>query len=155
MIESESSLRPLLARYPDARLGKAPLLEPILFPYLGLIFGVAAGLAGAYNAIVLRRVRLALLSVLISLTGCVLFYVTLVIARSTGLSIPVVLIISRSIHFALGGVLYFLHRPHFRGHQFHDGSTVPMLPSYLAAIMLSVVLPWRVTLVLLGGLIVR
>ena len=153
MSESELTLRPLLARYPDARLGKAPLIDPIVFPYVALVFGFGAAIAGVYNAIVLRRLRLALLTTLIGLTGCLLFLGTLVIGHRLGTIPAVLLIIGRTIHFACGGALYFLHRPHFQGHEFHRGASIPMLPSYIATFMLSRLIPWRVTLVLLGGIL--
>jgi hypothetical protein len=150
------ALQPLLARYPDARLGTGRLFDPILFPYIGLIFGFGAALLAVYNAWRLRRMRLALLSILIGLAGCFLFVVTFVVARAMGVeNFAVAAIIGRAVHFALGVVMFFLHRPHFRGHEFQDGETVPVLPSYLGAIVLSMIVPSPVTLVLLGGIFVR
>lgn len=155
MNETEA-LQPLLSRYPDARRGTGRLFDPILFPYIALIFGFGAALLGVYNAWSLRRTRLALLSLLIGLTGCLLLVVTFVVARNVGIEKPAVaLIVGRMVHFALGVLLFFLHRPHFRGHEFQNGETVPVLQSYIGAILLSMIVPWRVTLLLLGGLFVR
>lgn len=150
------ALQPLLSRYPDARQGKVRLFDPILFPYVALIFGFGAALLGVYNAVSLRRTRLALVSLLIGLAGCLLLVVTFVVARRLGVEKPAVaLIVGRTVHFALGVLLYFIHRPHFHGHEFQDGETVPVLQSYVVAILLSMIVPWRVTLLLLGGLFVR
>jgi hypothetical protein len=150
------ALHPLLARYPDARRGTGRLFDPILFPYIGLIFGFGAALLAVYNAWRLRRMRLALLSILIGLAGCFLFVVTFVVARQVGVqNSAVALIIGRAVHFALGSLMFFIHRPHFRGHEFQDGETVPVMQSYLGAVVLSIIVPWRVTVVLLGGLFVR
>ena len=155
MTDTEA-LRPLLSRYPDARRGSGPLFDPILFPYVALIFGFGAALLGVYNAWNLRRMRLALLTILISLLGVLLFVVMLIVRTNIGIeNAAVAVIIGRAIHFALGGWLYFVHRPHFSGHQFKNGRTVPVLQSYLAAILLSMVMPWRLTLVMLGGLFAR
>jgi hypothetical protein len=154
MSETEA-LHPLLSRYPDARRGTGPLFDPILLPYLGLIFGFGGAIVGVYNAWRLRRMRLALVTILIGLAGVVLFFATIIVSRRLGVeTIAVSLIVGRSLHFALGGLLFFIHRPHFRGHEFQDGASVPVLPSYLGAMFLSMVLPWRLTLVLLGGLFV-
>jgi hypothetical protein len=155
MSETES-LQPVLTRYPDARRGTGPLFDPILLAYLGLIFGFGAAIVGVYNAWSLRRMRLALVTILIGLAGVVLFIATFVIARRLGVEKAAVpLIVGRSLHFAFGGWLFFIHRPHFRGHEFQNGATVPVLPSYLGAMFLSMILPWRATLLLLGGLFVR
>lgn len=154
MSDAEPVLRPLLARYPDARRSPAALLEPILFPYLALMFGFGGALAGAYNAVMLRRRKLLLQTILVGLTGVVLFSATIAVVRTAGHSVQIAVILGRGVHFALGGVLYFLHRPHFKGHEFKLGSTLPMLQSYLAAILLSMLLPWRIVAVLLGGMFV-
>lgn len=154
MSEHGLPLRPLLARYPDARLGKAPLIDPVIFPYLGLVLGFAASIAAVYNAIVLRRLSLAVWSILFGLIGCLLFLATLMIGPAFGAIPAVLVIVGRVVHFAIGGALFFLHRPHYHGHEFHSGPVIPMLPSYVFTYLLSLIVPWRITIVLLGGIFV-
>lgn len=149
--------RPLLARHPDARRGAVNLIEPALLPYLALMFGsLAAAAVGAYNALALKRPGLALRSLALGATGWVAFLFVVAAVRFYGVeNVNVGVIVGRVVHFALGGALYAMHRAHFRGHTFLHGNTVPLLQSYLAAILVSMVLSHKVTLFLLGVWLVR
>jgi hypothetical protein len=145
--------RPLLSRYPDARRGMGTLIEPALLPYLALMFGsLVAGAVGAYNALMLKRPGLALRSLAVGAAGWIAFLFVLATVRGPlGIeNVSVGVIIGRIVHFALGGALYVMHRPHFSGHTFKHGTTAPLLGSYLTSILVSMVLPSRVTLFLLG-----
>jgi len=149
---SESALRPLLKRYPDAHRSAAPLLEPILLPYVSLIFGSAvAAVAAAYNGVIIKRTGLVLRSLLLGALGWVAFILVVVLARQAGIENPrVLLILGRTMHFGFGAVLYLIHRPYFRGHEFLGGRAVALLPSYLTAFVISMMLPPRLELLLLG-----
>lgn len=157
MSESPDPSKPLLRRHPDARKGRAPLLHPILLPYLALMFGSAvAGLAGTFNALMLRRTSLALKSLAIGAAGWLSFMLVVALVRKAGVeNVAVAVVIGRVMHFALGGALYFVHRPHFRGHEFLNGKTAPLLGSYLVAILASMYMPAKLTLLLLGVPFVR
>jgi hypothetical protein len=135
----------------------APLLNPILLPYLALVFGgVVAAIAGSYNALVLKRFGLVLRSLLVGLASSLCFVLAFAILRGAGVeNRSVALIAGRLTHFAFGGVLYFIHRPHFRGHEFLGGTTVPLLPSYLVAIVVSLKIPGPIAAMLLGAPFVR
>lgn len=151
------ALQPLLRRHPDARRSGIPLLDPILLPYVALMLGSGvAALAACYNALLLRRAGLALRSIFLAVVGWVLFLVVVVGTRRAGLeNLAVGLILGRVVHFACGGVLYWMQRPYFRGHQFLRGPVIPMLASYLVALLVSMKLPVKVTLLLLGVPFVR
>ncbi len=142
--------RPLLRRHPDARLAAAPLLDPSLLPYLGLMFGspVAAAVS-MYNALAIRRVGLAIRSFLIGVAGWIGFLLVIVAANRFGAA-SIAFILGRMFYFAVGGALFFIHRPHHRGHEFLGGRSVPILASYLVAIAISIWLPRDIALILLG-----
>lgn len=157
MTADGTPFRPLLQRHPDARRGSAPLLHPVLFPYLALIFGsLIAGIAGAYNAAVLRRGWLMVQSLLIGAAGWISFLFVVAALGQLGVeNVSLAVIGGRVVHFALGGLLFFVHRPHFRGHEFLHGRTAPLLASYLVAIFASIYLPNKLELILLGVPFVR
>jgi len=151
MTAGEITLRPLLSRHPDARRAKAPLVHPILLPYLALIFGSGvASLVACYNAVMMKRGGLAAKSLLAGGGGMIAF---LVIVSSTihfGAQPAVALILGRVVHFTAGGLLFSMQRAHIRGNEFLGGPTVPMLPSYVVAIVIWLLLPSRLALLLLG-----
>jgi hypothetical protein len=151
-VTDDLALRPILTRYPDARRGAAPLLEPLLLPYLALMFGsLVAGLFAAYNAGTLKRSGLAMRSILVGAIGWITFPFTFALVfRATG-NVSVGVIAGRVVHFALGGALYAMHRPHFRGHTFLGGRPVPLFGSYALAIAVSIMMPWKITARLLGA----
>jgi hypothetical protein len=150
MTAGELTLRPLLRRYPDARRAKAPLLQPALLPYLALLFGSSvAALVAVYNALMLRRPALALRSLLIGVAGWVSFFLIIASANANA-HVRVVMILGRALHFAFGGVLYAMHRRHFTGSQFLDGPALPLVKSYVAAVVLYFIFPSAVVALLLG-----
>ena len=151
-MNDELAPNPLLERYPDARRGFAPLLEPVLLPYLALMFGtLAASVFAVYNAVMLKRFGLAMRSILVGALGWISFQFVLALVVNVFDNASVGVIVGRFVHFALGGALYAIHRPHFRGHQFLNGRTVPLLASYILAILISMKMPWQVTARLLGA----
>jgi hypothetical protein len=151
MTAGDLTLRPLLSRHPDARRAKAPLLQPILLPYLALIFGSGvAALAACYNALMMRRGGLAARSLLAGAGGTIAFLVVAGNAIHFGAETVVAIILGRVVHFAFGGLLFSMQRPHIRGNEFLGGPMAPLLPSYLAAIAISLLLPSPLTLLLLG-----
>lgn len=149
--------RPLLRRYPDARRAKFPILDPTILPYLALMFGSAiAGIAGIVNAVALRRYWLAALTLLLGAAGWLGFPFLIFAMRRAGVeNVAVLLTIGRLWHMFLGGVLFFMHRPHERGHEFLWGRSIPIFQSYIAAFAVSLILPGKVTLFLLGVPLVR
>jgi hypothetical protein len=151
MTEGDLTLRPLLRRHPDARRAKAPLLQPILLPYLALIFGSGvAALVACYNALMLKRGGLAGYSLLAGAGGMLSFLLVAGNAIHFGAEPAVALILGRVVHFAFGGLLFALQRPHLRGNEFLGGPVAPLLPSYFGAIVISLLLPSRLSLLLLG-----
>ena len=152
MIADELTLRPLLRRHPDARRAKAPLLHPILLPYLALIFGSGvAAVAAFYNALMLRRGGLAVRSLLVGLAGWLVFLIVVGNAVHFGLhNVRIAVILGRIIHFAFGGLLYTMHRPHFTGNQFRGGRALPIVQSYVVAFILYFIAPTNLLLLLLG-----
>jgi len=113
-------------------------------------------LAGAYNAWMLRRFNLLLRTIVLGMIGCGLFFSSLVLAATFGLQkMALAVIVGRAMHFAIGGLLYFMHRPHAHGHTFQGGATASVLRSYLLAIVLSISIPSAITWYLLGGMIAR
>lgn len=152
MTAGDVTLSPLLGRYPDARRAKAPILSPILFPYLALIFGSGvASLAACWNAVMLRRGGLAIRSLLVAIGGWLAFLVVVIGVVSSGLAqVSIALILGRVVHFAFGGLLYAMHRRHETGNEFLGGPAVPLVASYLTAFAIQLVLPSRVLLFLLG-----
>ena len=150
-------LQPLLRRYPDAHKARAPLLEPILLPYVALMFGAfIAALVGSYNALLLKRPALILKSLLVGIAASFSFVLVIMVLQQFGVTDRrVAFILGRFVHFGFGGLLYFLHRPHFRGHQYLGGPAVPLLPSYLAAIVISVMVPNPAPLMFIGVPFVR
>jgi hypothetical protein len=148
---SEYALKPLLQKFPDGRAGTSPLLEPVLLPYVAIMFGsLVAGILGAYNAAVLRRYGLLFRSLFVGALGWIAFLFVVGFVTRAGANVSVALIIGRLFHFAMGGVLLFIQRPFVRGHTFLSGPMAPMLSSYMVAFMFSMFLPWKVTRFLLG-----
>jgi hypothetical protein len=152
MTPGDLTLSPLLGRYPDARRAKAPLISPILFPYLGLIFGSGvASLAACWNAVMLRRGWLAVRSILVGIGGWLAFLFVVFGAVNAGLTtVSIALILGRIVYFAFGGLLYAMHRRHETGNEFLGGPAVPLVASYVLAFVIHMMLPGRVLLLLLG-----
>ncbi len=144
---SEFVLEPQLRRWPDARRASVPLVHPLLFAYLGLMLGApVAALLACYNAIVLRRWVLLLVSLACGVAGWFAFIETLTALLDTGYAF----VAGRAVYFAFGCVLYFLHRHHTEGHVFLGGRLLPVLPMYAGAFLLLMIMPIRLFLWLLG-----
>ncbi|HKR64065.1 MAG TPA: hypothetical protein VJZ00_10060 [Thermoanaerobaculia bacterium] len=148
MSADDFTLAPLLRRYPDARRANAPLLPPVLLPYIALMFGsAAAALIGVYNAIVLRRAGLAVRAVLIGIVGWLAFYA---IIANAGTHIQMFAVIGRLVHFLCGGWMYLTQRPHYAGSQFLGGRALPLVQSYVIAFVLYIMTPSKLLLLMLG-----
>jgi hypothetical protein len=149
-------LQPLLRNYPDGRKARLPLLHPVLLPYLALIFGgMLAAIVSCYNAAMLKRPGLLFRSLLLGLASWIGFLFVVGALLDAEVSARVAMIAGRAAHFAFGGVLYYIHRPYLRGHEFLGGETAPLLPTYLTAIIASFMAPSSLTLLLLGVPFVR
>src|SRR4051812_40547378 len=95
----------LLRRYPDARKAPVYLAEPVLFPYLGLLFGIPIiTLLACYNAAAVRRFALFFTSLALGFGGWLLFINAAAAMRHTSY----VLIVGRCVNFAIGCIYYFL-----------------------------------------------
>lgn len=144
---SEPVLRPLLRRVPDARRSSAYLVDPILFPYLALLFGLpVVVLLACFNAGALRRWGLLLGSLGLGLIGWIAFLQTVYLLRATAFAF----IAGRAVNFVIGCVFYFLQRHHIRGHAFLGGSLVPLRPFYIGAFIVAVFMPPQLARLLLG-----
>jgi hypothetical protein len=151
-VNGEELLRPLLGRYPDARLAKAPLVDPLLLPYLGLIGGsVIAALVAAYNAVMLRRPALAAYGLAIGAAAWIVtrFLVAALLAGGVHNAGLLVLAI-RLLHFAAGGVLYAMQQRHVKGHELLHGVMVPVQLTYILAFAAGIYVPWKLRLALMG-----
>jgi hypothetical protein len=152
-LTSEAALlRPSLRRYPDARRAFATQIDPLLLPYVSIMFGsAAAGLIACYNAIVMRRFGQALLALLTGIIGWVACVLMVSAANDANVeNVGFVLIGVRVLHFAVGGLLFFMQRPHVHGSVFLGGRLTPIAITYAAAFVLAVMMPVRVLLILLG-----
>ena len=143
---------PVLSRVPDARLGKTPLLHPILFGYLALALGsaVAAG-AAFYNALSLRLWREMAVAFGLGLAGW--FGCHLLVNRlwDAGFrNIPLLLLTCRLCHVAIGALLALSQWSSFRGHRFLGGGAVSLVGAVVTGIALQFVLPPAVFDRLLG-----
>jgi hypothetical protein len=148
MTADDLTLRPLLARHPDARRAKAALLPPILLPYIALMFGSGiAALAAVYNALMMRRVGLAVRSLLVGAAGWFAFFLIITNADD---HIRVLVIVGRVVHFLCGGLLYRMQRAHFAGSQFLHGAALPLVRSYVGAFVVYLFLPAKIVAFLLG-----
>jgi hypothetical protein len=142
-------LRPSLRRYPDGRRAAAPQLEPLLLPYIALMFGSAvAALFAAYNAVVIRRFGLAVLSLLLGISGWIAC--VLMAAAASEKNVVFTLLGVRVLHFLAGGLLFFMQRPYVHGSAFLHGRIAPVRASYLAALAAAWFMPVRLLLILLG-----
>jgi len=140
-------LQPSLRRYPDARKAPVILIEPVLLPLFGLLFGIPlVTLLACYNAAAIRRVALFFTSLALGFAGWFAFINAAALMKHTAF----VLIVGRCVNFAIGCVYYFLQRPYIRGHQFLGGRVVPLRASYLAALVIAIFLPWKLKLWLMG-----
>ena len=152
MIGEDVLLRPSLRQYPDARRGPLPLIEPVLLPYLALMFGSGvAGIVAFYNAITIRRVGNAVATLLVGGVGWLTSLIIAGAANHAGVTnLALVLLGLRVMHFLIGGAFFFLQRPYVRGHAFLGGRMAPALASYLVAFAITWFLPVWVLLLLLG-----
>jgi len=148
--------RPQVRRFPDARRASLPLFDAVLLSYIGLAFGAGvAGLIGCFNAVAIRRFGLAALSLL---TGAVAWlsyaFIIEAVDRATH-NVPLAIFAGRAMHFAVGSGLYFAQRAYIRGHTFLGGTKLPVMQTYVAAVLLLFLLPNAVLWFLLGGVLVR
>lgn len=142
----------LLQRVPDARRAPWPLLPPALLPYVALMLGVAvASLLAAYNALALRRARLALVALAVGIAGWLGFGLLFSLALSGGLqNVLLALLPARLVNVLLGVLLAWTQWGHVRGHAFLDGPTVALVHAVLAAFVAVLILPIRPQLLLEG-----
>jgi hypothetical protein len=143
--------RPLLKRYPDARRAPIPLVEPVLLPYLALLFGSAvAGVVAAYNAVAIRRFGLAALSLAAGAAGWAAFALLVIRVEDAHGNLELALIVGRILHFIIGGWLFLTERPYLRGHAFLQGRMLPVVLTYVVAFVIALVMPADIWLLLTG-----
>lgn len=142
----------LLRRVPDARRAPWPLLPPVFLPYLALMLGAGpAALAALYNAIGLRRPRLALTALIVGLVGGASFAVMAALAVRGGIENPALALLpARLVNVGLGAALAWSQWAHLRGHEFLDGRTVPLLHAVLLTLAAVLLIPSRAQLALEG-----
>ena len=148
----DAPLEPLLRRYPDARVATVPLLEPVVLAYVALAFGTpAASALAAYNAIAVRRWRLAAAAIALGIVGWLAFAVIVVFAAShPQWNIRLAILGGRVVHLILGGVLFLQQRRAVHGHEFLGGNMVPLRASYFLAFGLQFVIPGALLALMLG-----
>lgn len=147
---------PTLARVPDARQAPFPLIDPVLLAYLSLLLGAPlACLAGCVNGAALRRPRLAAIALGLGIVGWFGFGAVAEGIYQAGLrNVPLVILIARVFHMAVGALLAWSQWAHLRGHQFLDGRVVSTLGGVVVATAVHLALPAK-TLFWLWGLPVR
>jgi hypothetical protein len=143
---------PTLARVPDARRAPFPLCDPVLLAYLSLVLGAPlASVAGFVNAAALRRLPLALTALALGTAGWFGFGALANGLYEGGLrNVPLVILIARVFHIAVGALLAWTQWAHVRGHRFLDGRTVSTLGGVVLATVLALSLPPRVLLRMWG-----
>jgi hypothetical protein len=142
----------LLQGVPDARRAGAPLLPAVFLPYAALMMGAGvSGLLALYNAVALRRWRLASLTLVVALVGWVGFGLVFALVVGGGTkNVVLALLPARLLNVGLGAVLAWSQWAHVRGHEFLDGRTVPLLHAVLGTFAAAVLMPTRLRLVLEG-----
>lgn len=144
---TDESLRPLLRPMPDARRSRTSLIDPILFPYLALLFGIPiVVLLSCFNAAALRRWGLLAGGIALGVAGWLGFLESVYLWRHTAFA----LIAGRVVNFAFGCFFYFLQRMHTRGHSFLGGRLFPMRPIYIGAFVVAVFMPSSLARLLMG-----
>jgi len=139
-------LRPSLRRYPDARKAPVVLVDPVLFAYLGILFGVpVVTLLSCFNAVAVRRAGLFFTSIVLGVGGWFAFF-----EMGSRVEDRYVLVVIRLVSFIVGCLFYLLQRPYVRGHQFLGGRAMPVHKSYIASFVLFMILPWKLELLLMG-----
>lgn len=139
-------LQPSLRRYPDARKAPVMLVDPILFAYLGILFGVPiVTLLSCLNAAAVRRIGLFFTSLILGTAGWIAF-----IGIGSRIQGRYVLVVIRLVSFIVGCLFYFLQRPYVRGHQFLGGRALPIRETYIASFLLYMFIPWKIELLLMG-----
>ena len=142
-----TALRPLLRHLPDARRSRMYLIDPVLFPYLALLFGLPiVVLFSCFNAAALRRWGLLAASLGIGVGGWLAFLFSVGSLRHTAFA----LIGGRAVNFAVGILFFLLQRAHIRGHAFLGGQLVPLRPFYIGALVVAIFMPEPLARVLLG-----
>ena len=140
-------LRPLLGRIPDARQARTYLVDPVLFPYLALLFGLPiVVLLSCFNAAALRRWGLLLASLGFGIAGWIAFLLSVGSLSHTVFA----LVAGRAVNFAVGVLFFFLQRAHIRGHVFLGGRLVPLRPFYIGALLVAVFMPEQLARLLMG-----
>ncbi len=143
---------PVLGRTPDAVRAPAPLFPAYALVYVALMAGsAAAGIAALYNAVLLRRARLAAAAIVLSAAGWLGFGAAVQAAVSVGVkNVGLWLVCGRLASILVGSLLCWSQVAHVRGHQFLEGRVVPLLPVVLAMVGLVLVVPFRALLVMEG-----
>jgi hypothetical protein len=115
---------------------------------------LGSGVAGAlalYNALALRRVRPALVAIVVGLVGWAGFGFLFALAVDGGLRNPMLALLpARLVNVGLGVLLAWSQWAHARGHEFLEGRTIPLLHGVLAAFAAVMLMPTRPRLVLEG-----
>jgi hypothetical protein len=150
MSSGRSSIPLLLQRVPDARKATWPVLPPVLLPYVALMLGVAvASLLASYNAVALRRMRLAFVALAIGAVGWLGF--GFAVAALGGLEHGLLALLpARLVNVGLGALLAWTQWPHVRGHEFLGGRTMVLLHLVVVAFAAVLIIPIRPRLVLEG-----
>jgi hypothetical protein len=136
---------PVLARVPDARRGPFPLFDPVLLAYLSLVLGAPlACLAGLVNALALRRLRPAIVALVLGVVGWVGFGAIAEGLYDGGLrNLQLIVLGARVFHIAVGAALAWSQWAHVRGHRFLDGRTIPTLGGVVVATAALFLVPGR------------
>jgi hypothetical protein len=143
---------PVLDGIPDARRAPLPLFPPAVLGYLALMLGAGvAGLFALWNALALRRAGAAALAVILGLVGWLGFWVIVEATARAGLKNAALLVLLGRFFSLLVGIALAWHQAAYvRGHSFLEGKTVPLLPCIVAGFVISLILPARAIVVLLG-----
>ena len=141
-----------LVRVPDGRRAPLALLDPVFLGYAGLILGAPfAGLCALYNAVLLRRLSLAVEAIAVGLGSWLLFWPVANWIYDLGLdNVRLIRLVLKAIAVGLGALLASRQWPHVRGHRVLDGQIVPLLWCVVIGFALVMWMPAGLALRLLG-----
>lgn len=136
-----------LSRYPDARRASVPLAGPFLVAVLSLAFGAGPGaLLAIYNAVAIRRWGRAVAAGLLGLVASVSFLLALAALHTAEAPTNVGFLVGRAVHAVFGILLVATQLRPVLGHFRLRGPEIPTLPTALAVMALTFVVPGRFVL---------
>jgi len=144
-----SAYQPQLRSVPDARKAPVPLLPVFLVLFVFLAYGgIAGSVAALYNAVALRRLKLIVAALGAALLSLACSFAIVVGAEALGWG-AYAFVVLQLTYVGIGALLGWQQWAHVRGHDFLEGTQVPVLQGFLALFVLQWVLSHQVKVALL------